>query len=277
MTEPQTLDEIMDAEVPDSTEAEVVVESSEPTPYVSKETPETATKEVEVESYTRIDPKTLTPELQAMHKSLLSDYTKKTQGIAEQRKEFEKNQAEYEQLKSMRPQTPVKPQEPTNQALPEGVSKDMTVDEYTAYMLAQVEDKINAQQQQLLEKQEQKYLDNAVKEFEAADERLNSESPAYDTYMRTIVGEALDEELHKYNEEHGTAIGFDYQERTKDLVEQYENYTNEKAKAISSQKTQEAFKGAKRTAPMGVRGTQAPTKPTGKMSLDDAIDAAFNK
>lgn len=266
MTEPQSLDEVMDAIVPDTSEKEVEAE----TPQVSKEA-ETETQEEE--SYTRVDPKTLPPELQAMHKSLLRDYTKKTQSIAQQRKEFERQRAEIEQ---MRQQFQPQPQ-PVQQQIPEGLRPDMSVEEYTAFMMAQFEEKLNAQQQKTLEEQEQKYLDNAVKEFEAADERLNPESPASDPYMRTIVGEALDKELHEYKAQNGTAIGFDYQERTKDLVEQYENYTQEKAMAIASQRTQQAFMGAKRTAPMGVRGTQAQTKPTGKMSLDDAIDAAFNK
>lgn len=38
------------------------------------------------ENFTSIDPKTLPPELQAIHKSLLGDYTKKTMAIAEERK-----------------------------------------------------------------------------------------------------------------------------------------------------------------------------------------------
>jgi hypothetical protein len=263
MTEPQSLDEVMDQAVLDSSQ-EVEAE----TPEVSNE----AETPVEEESYTRIDPKTLPPELQAMHKSLLRDYTKKTQSIAEQRREFERQQKEFEQLRQQ-PQT--QPQQQV-QETPQGVSNNMTVEEYTAYMLSQVEEKLNAREQALLEQQEQKYLDNAVKEFEAADERLNTESPAYDSHMRTVVGEALDKELHEYTKEHGTAIGFDYQERTKDLVDQYENYINEKANSVATQKTQKAFNGVRRTAPMGVKGTKAPSKPTGNMSIDDAIDAAFS-
>lgn len=41
------------------------------------------------ESFTSIDPKTLTPELQALHKQLLGDYTKKTMSIADVRKKAE--------------------------------------------------------------------------------------------------------------------------------------------------------------------------------------------
>lgn len=269
MSEPQTLDEVMDGIVPESSEEQETTETQE----LSNEVEQAQQEE---ESYTRIDPKTLSPELQAMHKSLLSDYTKKTQSIAQQRKEFEAKQAEIEQLRQQYETQTQQPQQPQAQ-VPQGVNRNMSVEEYTAFMMSQVEEKLNAHQQQLLEQQEQKYLDNAVKEFEAADERLNPESPAYDEDMRTVVGEKLDKQLHAYQEEHGTAIGFDYQERTQALVDGYENNINEKAKALASQRTQEAFSGVKRTAPMGTRGTQAPSKPSGKMSLDDAVDAAFKK
>jgi hypothetical protein len=263
-TQPPTLDEVMDAAVPETLEEE----TQESTPDVSNEGSVETTEE---ESYTRIDPKTLPPELQAMHKSLLRDYTKKTQSIAQQRKEFERQQTEFEQLRQQ-PQT--QPQTP--QQVPEGVSQNMTVSEFEAYLLSQVEQKLNAREQAILEQQEQKYLDKAVLEFEATDERLNSQSPAYDDNMRTVVGEKLDKALHEYQQDNGTAIGFDYQERTLELIEKYENDINEKAKAIASKKTQEAFRGVKRTAPHGGKGTQAPSKPTGSMSLDESIDAAFS-
>lgn len=45
----------------------------------------TPTESVE-ESFTKIDPKSLPPELQAIHKSMLKDYTQKTQEISEYRK-----------------------------------------------------------------------------------------------------------------------------------------------------------------------------------------------
>lgn len=55
------------------------------------------------ENFTHIDPKTLSPELQAVHKSLLGDYTKKTQAIAAREKELadaSKKAAEYDKLTS---------------------------------------------------------------------------------------------------------------------------------------------------------------------------------
>lgn len=45
-----------------------------------------AQEQTEGESFTSIDVKNLPPEMQALHKSLLSDYTKKTQAIAEEKK-----------------------------------------------------------------------------------------------------------------------------------------------------------------------------------------------
>lgn len=252
MTEPQTLDEVIDAAS--------VTEEAQP------ETPQTSQEVVE-ESYTRIDPKTLPPELQAMHKSLLRDYTKKTQSLAQQRKEFEA-------LRSQ-PQPVTTPQEST---LPDKPSENMSVDEYTAFMLAKVEEKLTAQQQKILDEQNQKYLDKAVQEFEATDERLNPESPegVYDEYMRNAIGIKLDEELDAYTKENGSPIGFDYQGKTTELIEQYEEHMESRAKAIAETKTKQAFQGVRRTAPTSAKSSQAPSKPAGKMSLDEAIDNAFS-
>lgn len=244
--EPQTLDQIVDAVVETKPEAE---------------TPESTPAKAELqeeESYTRIDPKTLSPELQAMHKSLLRDYTKKTQSLAKQRKEFEEQMSTLHQPQTVQPQ---------NQQW-EAPSPNMSVDEYTSYMMTQMERK-------LAEKQEQQFLDNAVSEFEATDERLNDKSPAHDPYMRSVIGEKLDEMLEAYRKENGSALGFDYQGITTDLIQQYENYMSEKAKEIARARTQQAFNGVKRNAPHGVSGSQAPSKPAGGLSLDDAVDEAF--
>lgn len=53
------------------------------------------------ESFTQVDPKTLSPELQAHYKALQADYTKKTMAIADERKRFaetEKKAKSYDQL-----------------------------------------------------------------------------------------------------------------------------------------------------------------------------------
>lgn len=253
MTEPQTLDEVMDAATAPETEE------------TQPETPQTSQEEVAQESYTRIDPKTLPPELQAMHKSLLRDYTKKTQALAQQRKEMEAQ-------RSQQVETPT----PQESRLPDAPNENMSVEEYTAFMLAKVEEKLTAQQQKVLDEQNQKYLDKAVQEFEATDERLNPESPAYDEYMRNAVGLKLDEALSAYTEENGSPIGFDYQGKATELIEQYEKHMESRAKTIAEAKTKQAFQGVRRTAATSVQSSQAPSKPAGKMSLDEAIDSAFS-
>lgn len=254
MTEPQTLDEVIDAA------AAPVTEETETQPEV------TQTSEAEAEeSYTRIDPKTLPPELQAVHRSLLRDYTKKTQALAKQRKEIEAQRAQPQAEPKQEVQTqPVKPNE------------NMSVEEFEAYMLSKVEAKLTEQQQKILDEQNQKYLEKAVLEFEAADERLNPENPAYDEYMRNAVGIKLDEALSAYTEENGSPIGFDYQGKTTELIEQYEKHLESRAKAIAEARTKQAFQGVKRTAATSVPSSQAPSKPAGRMSLDEAIDSAFS-
>lgn len=258
-TEPQTLDEVMDA---------AVAPQLEPAEEAQPETPQTSQEsESAEESYTRIDPKTLPPELQAMHKSLLRDYTKKTQMLAQQRRDIE----------AQRSQPQVATQTPQESKLPDAPHEGMSVEEYTAFMLTKVEEKLTAQQQKVLDEQNQKYLDKAVQEFEATDERLNPENPAYDEYMRNSVGLKLDKALSAYTEENGSPIGFDYQGKTTELIEQYEKHMESRAKAIAEAKTKQAFQGVKRTAPTSAQSSQAPSKPAGRMSLDEAIDSAFSE
>jgi len=256
MTEPQTLDEVMDQTiVPEQEAVETPAEVG-------------STEEPQEESYTRIDPKSLSPELQAMHKSLLRDYTKKTQALAKQRKEFEEGRSQPQQQEQPQPiQAEQSAQVPHD---------GMSVDEYTAFMLSKVEERLTEQQQRMLDDQNQKYLDKAVQEFEATDERLNSESPVYDEYMRNAVGGKLDEALSAFTQENGSPIGFDYQAQTEELIEQYEKHMEERANAIATQRTQRAFKSAKRTASTSVTSSQAPSKPVERMSLDEAIDNAFS-
>ena len=258
MAEPQTLDEVMDQTMDPEKEA---VET--PAEAVSTEEPQE-------ESYTRINPKSLPPELQAMHKSLLRDYTKKTQALAKQRKEYESGSFEHQQEQPEPFQAEQSAQEPHD---------GMSVDEYTAFMLSKVEERLTEQQQRMLDDQNQKYLDKAVQEFEATDERLNPESPAgvYDEYMRNAIGGKLDEALSAFTQENGSPIGFDYQAQTEELVEQYEKHMEERANAIATQRTQRAFKSAKRTASTSVTSSQAPSKPVERMSLDEAIDSAFSE
>lgn len=256
MNEPQTLDEVMEQTiVPEQEAVETLAEAG-------------STEEPQEESYTRIDPKSLSPELQAMHKSLLRDYTKKTQALAKQRKEYEEGFSQPQQQEQPQPiQAEQSAQVPHD---------GMSVDEYTAFMLSKLDERLTEQQQRMLDDQNQKYLEKAVQEFESTDERLNPESPAYDEYMRNAVGGKLDEALSSFTQENGSPIGFDYQAQTEELVEQYEKHMEERANAIATQRTQRAFKSAKRTASTSVTSSQAPSKPVERMSLDEAIDTAFS-
>lgn len=279
--ETQTIDEIMDAAMgqdSDSVEETPEQGSQETTPEPETATPPQETKEVEIESqdsYTRIDPKTLPPELQAMHKNLLKDYTKKTQTLSKQRRELEEyvrslqtsqnqNYGQQEQAAYEQPQQAQQP------------NSSMTLEEYESYLLGKVEEKLSLQQQQRLEEQETSYFEKAVGDFETLDERLNPESPAYDYYMRASVGLELDKALEDYKEANGSIIGFDVEEVAKDLVNQFDNYLGERAKTLAQQKTQEAFKSAKKNAAFSTTGSSVSSTPAGSMSIDEALDNAFS-
>jgi len=50
---------------------------------------EQAAREQEQDTFTKVDPSTLAPEMQEIYKSLQADYTRKTQTLAEQRRQYE--------------------------------------------------------------------------------------------------------------------------------------------------------------------------------------------
>lgn len=268
--EPQTLDQAIDSAV-DQSESTVTEEKEVQTPETPESTSEPETPSEE-ESYTRIDPKTLPPELQAMHKSLLRDYTKKTQSIAQQRREIE----ELKQQLSTQPQ--VQHQAAQEMQVEKSAMQPhagMSLEEYTAFVIAQAKEQLTQAQQQHVAQQEDQYLSNAVQEFEAVDERLNPESPAYDQYMRSAIGLKLDEALEAYRAENGSVIGFDYGKNAQDLIEQYDEYISARAQSVAQQRTKAAFDNAKRVAPLGAKSSTVASKPTGRMSIDDAVESAF--
>jgi len=259
--EPQTLDQAMDA-------------AEDPSAAVEKEetkTPEPQAKSNEVtpdqseDSYTRIDPKTLSPELQAMHKSLLRDYTKKTQSIAQQRREFE-------EWKSQEQRNPKQ----FEQLIPE-LSPSMSLQEHESYIMAKVQGLLEEQSAQTAKISEQQYLDKAVEEVRFLDERLNTESPAHDEYMHAAVGGAMDRELTKFFEENGSSsIGFDYIQTAKRLIAEYEGYVDKRAQQLSTLKTKKAFESVKRVAPHGAASSPSSSFAAGSMSIDEALDNAFD-
>jgi len=265
MDETQSLDQALDSAVsPDAgtlktnEEAPESSETLEPKAQSNEEQSE-ATEE---ETYTRIDPKSLPPELQAMHKSLLRDYTKKTQSLAQQRKEYEHWKSQVAQ--------------PQNEEAPQNIPSDINSQEPEDYIASRVNELLSQREQETQDANEQQYLERAAIEVRIQDERLNPESPAYDSYMHSVVGTELDRALDEYTQENGTAIGFDYVENAKNLIGQYEEYLDKRAQELSKQKTRKAFESVKRVAPLGASSSPASSKPVGGMSLDEAFENAFD-
>ncbi len=58
-------------------------------PEASAPAPVAVTPEADTESFTKLDPNALPPELQPFYKSMQADYVRKTQEVAQQRKQFE--------------------------------------------------------------------------------------------------------------------------------------------------------------------------------------------
>lgn len=224
-------------------EAEVKVEVVEPKTETQAE-----------EQFTHIDPKTLSPELQAVYKSLQADYTKKRQATeAKVRAELE---AKYSQ--QVQPQVTVEQKaEEAQQALNLG---QMTVAQYTEYMkgLAAEQAREVAREEyksMIAEEREQQLQEKALSDFEGADPRLSEFSPSYNESFRNEVQRELAELLDKHLEENGGYQGFDSATLTKQIVERRDKEIDEIIKKRTLESTQAAKMRDAKARKSEVRGS----------------------
>ncbi|MDQ3009051.1 MAG: hypothetical protein M3Q81_05710 [bacterium] len=273
MEETPNLDTALDGAVSslstDSSQEEV-------TETQATEAPQQTQKPQQEETYTRIDPSTLSPELQSMHKSLLGDYTRKTQALAAQRKQMEEKAAQFEQMQQGMSQHSVqRPQETVQQTHALQPDPNWSLEQYTQFMNEQMQQQIAQFQEQQVMQNEEQLASHALFEFESADERLNSESPAYDETMRIFVGSKLDALKDDYVDEYRTLQGFSVPQHTQELVKAFEQYQQQHFERQAKQKTQEALSQAKKLAPLGARSGVAKTSAVSS-SIDDAMNQALS-
>lgn len=238
-------------ETPEVTTPEVVDGAVEAETPKKEEKPEQAEKgEGEVEDkFTNVDPETLPEELKAIYKSLQADYTKKRQSDSAKVKEIE------ERLKA---------QEAT-----EGEEQDLS--NLTPEEIKEIA------RQEVIDKQSELWRVEAVGKLEQIDPRLNENHPEYEktAWLDEMVRSRLDQELALYEQENGSPVGFDTEDRAKKLISQIDGYVEEKSKAYLQKQSLLAQEKSKKLQKASPEVTNPTTKRSGSMSLDDAIDSAF--
>lgn len=236
--------------------SEEVVEDSQPSEaeQVPEETtPEETQSEEEKETpLDAIDPKSLPPKLQKVYKDLQKGFT---QGRQKDREEVQLLKQQLEDLKAQ-----LNPQQPEENLSPE------------EYVDRLVEQKVTA-------KKIEDFRDTALKEYNEIDPRLdNSEgNESYDQIMDSVIGAQMDKLLDDHVQQNGSELGFDYKTHGKELVKQWDEYLRTHFEKKIKTQREIATKKSTGLRQLNPRGTTSEVKPSGAMSIESAVEAAWSK
>lgn len=243
----------------------------------AKPAAEPAQPTAEQEAFTHIDPKTLSPELQQVYKSLQADYTRKRQAETAKIREMEAKLAAQGQPQ-VQPQVP---NEPGNQdflgqlGLTEEQLSKMSLQEYTAAVLEAAKRGVQLETEQ---KTVETFESQAVVDFLSTDPRLNPElEGSFEPRMATWVGSEMDKAYEKHINETGTPLGFDYRAEATKLVGQWDEWIENQLKQKVAKTTENAKNNAQKHLRSAPPGTQSRSTVQNAPSLDDAIEAAFDE
>lgn len=256
----------------DSTLKEETTDEVE-TPVEETKEAETATPEtLETKSETeleRIDPEKLPPELKSVYKDLMKGFTQGRQKDSERAKAAEDRAKELEERlakiesglnPSQDPQTP----------------QFKTAEEYYAY---QAEMKVK---EALQSEKINSYREQALNDYEAADERLRrpsegKENPAYDEFMDVSISGKLDELLAEHVAKTGSELGFDHKGETQRLIKVWEDSLQGRIKSYVEKQNQLIKSKTGESRVLNPKTSSAKAEPAKKMSLSEAMEAAHEK
>lgn len=230
----------------------------------------------EQEAFTHIDPKTLSPEMQAVYKSLQADYTRKRQAETAKIREMEAKLAQ--QTQTVQPQVPTQPgnQDLLGQlGLTEAQLAKMSLPEYTNYVLEAAKRGVQLETEQ---KSVESFEQQAVTEFLSTDPRLNPEiESAFEPRMATWVGSEMDKLYQQHIDETGSPLGFDYRANATKLVGQWDEWIENQLKTKVAKTTENAKNNAQKHMRSAPPGSQPRSTVSTAPSLDAAIEAAFDE
>jgi hypothetical protein len=212
---------------------------------------ETPTEE---ESFTTFDPKTAPPELLGVYKQWQRDYTQKRQTEKEYIKGLEEKLSKFEQVGNQ-------PQINPNQPQPKNL----------------VDNIISTVKKEIQTEQENSYIESNEKNFFNLDSRLDPNSPDHDEILLNYVAGKLSDMRDEYEaQNNGSTLGFDFSGNAKSLIAKYEEKLTNANKAFLNQQSQNAKNNAQKFAKTNPTAKTSPSKPSGKMSLDEAFDKAVD-
>lgn len=235
-----------EVETPEEGQAEVTDEANE-------EAQETPSEESQEDTpLDKFDISKLSPELQKVYKDMQKGFT---QGRQKDRAEVNQLQKELTDLKK--------------QLNPEPDWASLTPEQ-------QVE---KLAEQKVMEAKLNDFREQAVKDYNSLDKRLDSTegNEKYDPMMDTAIATQLDKLLDEHVEKNGNELGFDYKSHAQDLIKQWDTYVQSKIDRFMEKQREMAKKSESKMSKASPKGTQSSSKPSGSMSLEQAIEAAYSK
>lgn len=200
------------------------------------------------ESFTKVDPNSLPDELKSVYKSLQADYTRKRQ---EERKLIADMERKLEE------QIPQQDQPRTNLS-PEEQMKEVA-------------------EQTFLLKRTEEWIDNARSEIEQLDPRLDENHPDYDLKFDTYAREALEKAVTEYANRNDTLLGFNYKEELDKISDDWKQYVDKLNSAFIEKQNRLRKDKAENLSKQNPPKAATEAKPSGNMSFNEAIEAAFQE
>lgn len=230
------------------------------------------------ETFTHIDPKTLSPELQQVYKSLQADYTRKRQLETQKIRDLETKLASQGQQPATQTQVPAAPDSADflgQLGITEEQLAKMSLPEYTAKVLEAAKQGVQIETEQ---KNVEAFESQATVDFLSMDARLNPEvTGSFEPRMASWVAGEMDKAYQQHIEDTGSPIGFDHKTTASKLINDWDTWIETQLKTKIEQTTKAAQNKANKHLRQAPPGTQAKSTVTDVDSLDDAIEASLDE
>jgi len=255
-TDTPTLSEAMEmaSSTLSSSQEETQEPKAEETTSEESELVETEAESQEETPLDQFDPEALPAELKPLYKNLMKGFT---QGRQKDREELVQLRQELEQLKSSAPVDEV----PANLS-PEEYIRKVAEDTVT-------QTRVND------------YKNTALADYNNADPRLtmvNGEpGEQYDEVVDMYVSTELNRELEKYVKENGSELGFNHKELTKKYLEKWDQKVQKEVEKYIANQKKLAKKAELSSGKFNPKSSSASVKPSGNMTLEQAMQAALAK
>lgn len=234
----------------ESQETPSAEEVTEPVEESTEDATESTDDSQEESPLEQFDPEKLPDELKPLYKNLMKGFT---QGRQKDREEVNKLRQELDELRASKPQ--------------EQVEENLTPEEYIAKVAEKtIEDKRVAD-----------YKQTALADYNNADPRLTLNGEQYDEVVDMYVSTELNRELEKYVQENGSEVGFNHKELTKKYLDQWDKKVQAEVEKYLANQKKLAKKAELNSGKFNPKTSSASVKPSGNMTLEQAMQAALAK